>query len=227
MDSGLVARWRELVGAIPPGIGLVAVSKGHPESSIRCLALVGQIDFGESRLQEALPKIEALNDLKFIRWHFIGHIQSNKIRRIVRSFAVIHSVDSFLLAERISRIAAEEKCCPEIMLQVKLRTDPSKGGFRSDELLELWPRLIDLPNLKMIGLMTIAPMKIGLEERKQLFKNCRQLADELDLQHCSMGMSQDWEQALEAGATWLRLGSVLFGTRRNDVSLRRDITKVH
>lgn len=192
---------------------MLAVSKGHPAALIRQLAELGQQDFGESRLQEALPKLEALADLKVLRWHFIGRLQANKVRAVVRSFAVIHSVDSQPLAERISRIAAEENCCPEVLLQVKLRDDPTKGGFSLEQLKQAWPELVQLPHLKIIGLMTMAPLGLDLEQRQELFRDCRDLADQLDLSDCSMGMSGDWPVAIKAGATWLRLGSILFGAR--------------
>ena len=192
---------------------MLAVSKGHPAALIRQLAELGQQDFGESRLQEALPKLEALADLKVLRWHFIGRLQANKVRAVVRSFAVIHSVDSQPLAERISRIAAEENCCPELLLQVKLLDDPTKGGFSLEQLKQAWPELVQLPHLKIIGLMTMAPLALDLEQRQELFRDCRDLADQLDLSDCSMGMSGDWPVAIKAGATWLRLGSILFGAR--------------
>ena len=209
----LSVRWRDLVDSLPVGVHLLAVSKGHPAALIRQLAELGQQDFGESRLQEALPKLEALADLKVLRWHFIGRLQANKVRAVVRSFAVIHSVDSQPLAERISRIAAEENCCPEVLLQVKLRDDPTKGGFSLEQLKQAWPELVQLPHLKIIGLMTMAPLALDLEKRQELFRDCRDLADQLDLSDCSMGMSGDWPVAIKAGATWLRLGSILFGAR--------------
>ncbi|MFL0730820.1 MAG: YggS family pyridoxal phosphate-dependent enzyme [Prochlorococcus sp.] len=209
----LSVRWRDLVDSLPVGVHLLAVSKGHPAALIRQLAELGQQDFGESRLQEALPKLEALADLKVLRWHFIGRLQANKVRAVVRSFAVIHSVDSQPLAERISRIAAEENCCPEVLLQVTLRDDPTKGGFSLEQLKQAWPELVQLPHLKIIGLMTMAPLALDLEQRQELFRDCRDLADQLDLSDCSMGMSGDWPVAIKAGATWLRLGSILFGAR--------------
>ena len=207
------ARWRDLVDRLPVGVHLLAVSKGHPAALIRQLAELGQQDFAESRLQEALPKLKALADLKGLRWHFIGRLQANKVRGVVRSFAVIHSVDSQSLAVRISRIAAEEQCCPEVMLQVKLRDDPTKGGFSQEQLKQVMPDLIELAHLKIIGLMTMAPLELSLEQRGELFRECRDLADQFDLPDCSMGMSSDWPVAIKAGATWLRLGSILFGAR--------------
>ncbi len=219
------ALWRELDSSLPFGVNLLAVSKGHPESSIRFFAELGQRDFGESRLQEALPKILALSDQEGLRWHFIGRLQANKVRGVVRAFEVIHSVDSLRLAERISRIAGEENRCPDVMLQVKFKDDPTKGGFDPDELLKDWAKMIGLSNLHIIGLMTMPPLGIDLNQRRQIYKDCRDLADKLSLSDCSMGMSQDWHEALDAGATWLRLGSALFGVPRKNVDLHKDVTK--
>ena len=194
-------------------MSLLAVSKGHSESAIRFLANQGQLVFGESRFQEALPKINNLSDLKSIKWHFIGRLQSNKVRGVIKRFDVIHSVDSLSLGERIERIAGEECCYPEVMLQVKLREDPLKCGFSKNELLDTWPKLMSLRNMKIIGLMTIAPINLELTERKHLFSDCRSLADRLELKDCSMGMSSDWREAVDAGSTWIRVGSLLFGDR--------------
>ncbi len=221
----LSARLQHICECLPSGVQLLAVSKGHPVSSIRLLADIGQIDFGESRLQEALPKLRALEEIRTLRWHFIGRLQTNKVRNVVRSFDFIHSVDSLVLAERISRISREEKRSPKIMLQVKFREDPTKGGFAPDQLIEAWPNLNQLPHLRIIGLMTMPPISLDLDERKNLFRECRVLANQLKLPHCSMGMSSDWREALEAGSTWLRLGSSLFGDRSNHVNTHTDITK--
>ena len=207
------------------GTRLLAVSKGHPASSIRALAKEGQIDFGESRLQEALKKVDDLKDLATIRWHFIGRIQANKVRGVLKNFDVIHSVDSLKLAERISRISVEENKLPTIMYQVKFREDPAKSGFLVDELLNDWARLFSLPNVKVSGLMTIPPIDLDLNERKNLFQDCRNLANKLALKDCSMGMSSDWKEALGEGSTWVRLGSTLFGDRHNGINKHRDVTK--
>ena len=180
--------------------------------SIRVLAQQGQRAFGESRLQDALPKQEELADLN-LQWHFIGRLQSNKVRAVVRAFPVIHSVDSLALAERVSRIAAEEGVVPSVLLQVKLRPDPSKGGFDPDQLRTVWPQLSGLPSIQLVGLMTIAPLDCPVNDRQALFRECRELADQLALPECSMGMSGDWRDAAAAGSTWLRLGSALFGAR--------------
>ncbi len=209
----LPSRWRNLTNQLPEGVQLLAVSKGQPASSIRQLVDLGQRDFGESRLQEALLKFDSLADCPELRWHFIGRLQSNKVRAVVRSFSVIHSLDSESLLMRVSRIAVEEKRNPQALLQVKFRDDPTKGGFDPIQLLEAWPNLVNLQNLNLIGLMTMAPMQLSLNEKKELFRECRTLADQLGLEHCSMGMSSDWKEAIEAGATWIRLGSMLFGSR--------------
>ena len=212
LTDSFAARWQVLQAARPTSSRLLAVSKGHPAASVRCVAKLGQCDFGESRVQEALPKQEELIDLN-LRWHFIGRLQSNKVRPVVKAFDVIHSVDSLSLAERVSRIALEENRRPEVLLQVKLRPDPSKGGLSADELSAIWPELQALPGLRISGLMTMAPLDMAADQRKALFSDCRALADRLSLAECSMGMSTDWKEAAEAGSTWLRIGSALFGPR--------------
>lgn len=209
------SRCEEIRNSLPAGVKLLAVSKGQPITSIRELALLGQNDFGESRLQEALPKLDALKEFDQIRWHFIGRLQSNKVRMVVRNFHVIHSIDSFVLAERLSRISREENKFPKIMLQVKFRDDPKKGGFFPDQLMNDWHKIKVLKNIDLVGLMTIAPLNLDLIERKALFSDCRSFADSLGLPDCSMGMSSDWKEAVKAGSTWLRVGSELFGPRPN------------
>ena len=208
-------RWQALQDLLPKGVNLLAVSKGHPASAVRQIAELGQLDFGESRLQEALPKQLELDDLQQLRWHFIGRLQANKVRPVVRAFAVIHSIDSLALARRVARIASEEGVEPEAFLQVKLRPDPAKAGWDPVELEEALPELKTLPNLHFSGLMTMAPLDLAVAERPALFRDCRSLADRLGLQECSMGMSGDWQAAAEAGATWVRVGSGLFGARQS------------
>ena len=211
--------------AIPSEVKILAVSKGYPPSMIKRLVELGQYDFGESRIQEALPKIDEFKNIASINWHFIGHLQSNKVRKVVRSFKFIHSIDSFELAERVSRISGEENLTPKIFIQVKLRDDPAKGGFSPNKLRDQWNQLRTLNNLCFVGLMAISPIGLSLEERSLLFRECRALADELNLTDCSMGMSSDWLEALEAGATWLRIGSGLFGHLDKEVEKQTDITK--
>lgn len=199
--------------SIPLGVNLLAVSKGHKHDSIRKLSGYGQLDFGESRLQEAILKKIDLSDLTQLRWHFVGTLQKNKVRRVIKEFDFIHSVDSLPLVERISRISKEEQKTPNIFLQVKFRDDPKKGGFSKKDLLKCWPNIISLNNINLIGLMTIPPIAFNSYQRKDLFCECRNFANHLGLKDCSMGMSNDWQEAIQGGATWIRLGSLLFGKR--------------
>tara|TARA_Y100001968_G_C19450024_1_gene767909 strand:- start:182 stop:814 length:633 start_codon:yes stop_codon:yes gene_type:complete len=203
----------EIKELLPPDVKLLAVSKGQNESAIRSLLYNGQCDFGESRLQEALPKINKLSDMKSIKWHFVGRLQSNKVRGVVKTFDVIHSVHSLSLCERISRISGEENRSPQIMLQVKFREDTAKVGLSREELLDIWPKFKSLPNINITGLMTIPPINLDSDDRQQLFLECRNLSDSLGLKDCSMGMSRDWREAVHAGATWIRVGTLLFGNR--------------
>ena len=198
---------------IPPNVNLLAVSKGFNSQQIKTINTLGQNDFGESRFQEASEKQLILKDIKQLKWHFIGRIQSNKLRKIVQNFEYIHSVDSYEKLEKISKIASEEIKNPIIMLQVKLTKDPNKGGFDPDLLKEQWSEIKQLKNITINGLMTINPKGLGLNENESLFIKCRSLADSLNLPDCSMGMSGDWEEAIRAGATWIRLGSLIFGKR--------------
>ena len=199
---------------LPSHTRLLAVSKGHPASGIRALAEAGQRSFGESRLQEATGKQQELADGVDLDWHFIGRLQANKVRPVLKQFSTIHSVDSLALAERISRIAGEEGLLPSIFLQVKLRPDPNKGGLSVEELEREWPRLEQLPNLRIVGLMTMAPLGVEGAERQALFAECSALAQRLGLAELSMGMSGDWPEAAAAGSTWVRVGSALFGPKR-------------
>ena len=194
-------------------MNLLAVSKGFKSDQIRNIHRLGQNDFGESKFQEGFEKQELLKDIEGINWHFIGRLQSNKVRKIVNNFQYIHSVDSFEKLEKISKVSSEDNKYPNIMLQVKLRNDPSKGGFNPKELLEKWEEIKRFENLNIKGLMTINPKGISSRENFELFKNCRHLADSLKLCECSMGMSGDWKEAIAAGSTWLRLGSIIFGNR--------------
>ena len=210
MDS---LNYIKIKNKIPSNVNLLAVSKGFQSQDIKFINTLGQNDFGESKFQEAFEKQIILKDLKELKWHFIGRIQSNKIKKIVQNFKYIHSVDSYTKLEKISNVAFKENKNPIIMLQVKLSNDPSKGGFNPSFLLEKWDEIIELRNVDIRGLMTINPKGLTSYENLDLFKKCRSLADLLKLSDCSMGMSGDWEEAIGAGATWLRLGSIIFGDR--------------
>ena len=208
-----LANYLKIKNKIPSNVNILAVSKGFKSQEIKTIQNIGQNDFGESKVQEAFEKQTTLKDLKQINWHFIGRIQSNKIRKIVQNFKYIHSVDSFEKLKKISNISCEENKYPLIMLQVKLSDDPTKGGLNPEFLKLRWTEIKDLKNIRLTGLMTINPKGLSSNENLELFKKCRSLADSLQLPDCSMGMSGDWEAAIEAGSTWLRLGSLIFGCR--------------
>lgn len=216
--DGLGERLAWLRAHLPESTRLLAVSKGHPAELIREAVTLGQHSFGESRLQEAVPKQEQLRDLQPLDWHFIGRLQANKVRGILRRFGTIHSLDGIAMAERMQRIAGEEGRSPRVLVQVRLRPDPTKTGFGSEELRRAWPRLQSMAPLRLVGLMTIAPVGLGPEERRLLFQECAALASELELKELSMGMSGDWPEAVAAGSTWIRLGRCLFGERPGRIS---------
>jgi hypothetical protein len=212
-EESLAERLAHLRSVLPPQARLLAVSKGQPAAAIRAAVALGQRSFAESRLQETLAKQAELADLEPLDWHFIGRLQANKARGVVRRFGTIHSVDSLALAQRLQRIAAEEQRQPALLLQVKLHPDPAKAGFSAADLRQAWPTLERLAPLRPVGLMTIAPLGLSAAERLALFRACAALARELGLAELSMGMSDDWPEAVAAGSTWVRIGSGLFGAR--------------
>ena len=207
------SNYLKIKNKIPSNVNILAVSKGFKSQEIMTIQNIGQNDFGESKFQEGFQKQVVLKDLKEIKWHFIGRIQSNKIRKIVQNFKYIHSVDSYEKLEKISNVSFEEMKHPSIMLQVKLSKDPNKVGFEPELLIEKWLEIQEFKNISITGLMTINPKGLSSTENKELFRKCRSLADSLNLPECSMGMSGDWEEAIDSGATWIRLGSIIFGER--------------
>ena len=202
----------EIKKILPKDVNLLAVSKGFQSSDIEYIKSLGQIDFGESKVQEAMLKpVFQLN--KDLNMHFIGRIQTNKIRKIVENFDFIHSVDSYKKLLKISDIAIELQKMPTVFLQIKLAHDPEKAGLHYSELIEDWDQIKLIKGIRINGLMTINPKGLNAKQNFELFNKCRLIADELELPHCSMGMSNDWEEAIKAGATWIRLGSLIFGKR--------------
>jgi len=202
----------EIKKILPKGVNLLAVSKGFQSSDIEYIQSLGQFDFGESRVQEAIqkPVFQINNNLN---WHFIGRIQTNKIRKIVEHFDFIHSVDSYKKLLKISEVATELQKIPNVFIQVKLAHDPEKAGLPYSELMEIWDQMKKIKGITITGLMTINPKGLNSEQNFELFNKCRLIADDLDLPDCSMGMSNDWEEAVKAGSTWIRLGSLIFGKR--------------
>ena len=202
----------EIKKILPKGVNLLAVSKGFQSSDIEYIQSLGQFDFGESKVQEAIqkPVFQINNNLN---WHFIGRIQTNKIRKIVENFDFIHSVDSYKKLLKISEVATELQKIPNVFIQVKLAHDPEKAGLPYSELMEIWDQMKKIKGITITGLMTINPKGLNSEQNFELFNKCRLIADDLDLPDCSMGMSNDWEEAVKAGSTWIRLGSLIFGKR--------------
>jgi len=213
LSGPLAVRLQQIRAELPASTQLLAISKGQDAAAIRAAVNLGQHSFGESRLQEATVKQAELSDLESLDWHFIGRLQANKVRPVLQRFGTIHSIDSLPLAQRVARIAAEENLTPGLFFQVKFRPDPSKAGFSPDELCAQWSQLRDLAPARPLGLMTITPLGLDADERHRVFAACRQLADQLGLSGCSMGMSGDWRAAAAAGSTWVRIGSALFGER--------------
>lgn len=198
-------------------VDLVAVSKTFPADAIREAYDAGQRVFGESRLQEAMPKIETLPTT--IEWHFIGRVQRNKLRKILSSFKVIHGIDSFELADAAERIAGELGIHPKVFLQVNLAGEQSKGGFEPSELARRVGHLLGYHHLDIQGLMAIPPPAKTEAEARQWFSKLRMLRDAIEAGHriklpnLSMGMSDDFEAAILEGSSHVRIGSAIFGNR--------------
>jgi pyridoxal phosphate enzyme (YggS family) len=195
-------------------IGLLAVSKTKPAAAVRQAHAAGLTDFGENYLQEALDKQAELSDLPLC-WHFIGPIQSNKTRPIAEHFAWVHSVDRLKVAERLSAQRPAQLPLLNICLQVNVSGEASKSGCTPQQLPALAQAVSQLPNLKLRGLMTIPQPTEDLASQHAAFARLRQLQDSLnlDLDTLSMGMSHDLEAAIAEGATWVRIGTALFGAR--------------
>ena len=204
-------------GRDPDAVELIAVSKTFPAADIAEAIGAGQQVFGESRLQEAEPKIDALP--KSLTWHFIGSIQRNKVRKILQKFVVIHAIDSLRLAEYVNAVAGDLGSHAEVFLQVNVGCEASKGGFDAAVLREKISSLCGLKNLKIRGLMCIPPEGPDAQSARHWFVSLRELRDELakisgfPLEELSMGMSGDFEVAIEEGATHVRVGSLIFGHR--------------
>jgi pyridoxal phosphate enzyme (YggS family) len=210
-------RIREAAQALqrdPAAVGLLAVSKTKPAQAIREAHAAGQIDFGENYLQEALSKQAELTDLPLI-WHFIGPIQSNKTRQIAEHFDWVHSVDRLKIAQRLSEQRPEHLPPLNICLQVNVSGEASKSGCTPEELPALAQAVTQLPRLRLRGLMTIPEPSDDPQAQREPLARLRRLRDALpgNLDTLSMGMSQDLEAAIAEGATWVRIGTALFGAR--------------
>jgi PLP dependent protein len=204
-------------GRDPVSIGLVAVGKMQPAERLRALAECGQRDFGESYLQEALGKLDALDDLA-LTWHFIGQLQANKTRAVAERFDWVHTLDRERIAARLNEQRPHYAPPLNICIQVRLEDEPGKGGVAPDEALALARRVRELPRLRLRGLMCIPPPRDSFDEQYALFTRLTDVQRSLNeqgfgLDALSMGMSADLEAAIAAGATWVRIGTAIFGER--------------
>jgi pyridoxal phosphate enzyme (YggS family) len=205
------------VGRGPEAVELIAVSKTFPVESVREAVEAGHIHFGESKLQEAESKISALPGAW--HWHFIGRVQRNKVRKLLSHFEVIHGIDSLRLAAYADDIAGEMGLFPKVFLQVNIGDEASKGGFGEDDLRVQMEQLLGLKRLEIMGLMAIPPAGPDADASRPWFARLRELRDSLELEFdvrlpaLSMGMSGDFETAIEEGATHVRVGSAIFGKR--------------
>jgi hypothetical protein len=205
-------------GRDPGSVTLLAVSKTHLPAAIAAAAAAGLRFFGESKIQEARVKIPQCPGN--LRWHFIGHLQSNKCREAVELFSMIQGVDSLDLARELNKRAAAAAKTMPVLLEVNVAGEASKFGYQPDRLLAEWAELAALPRLEIHGLMTVPPYATDPEKARPHFRRLRELKSRCEtllgvpLPHLSMGMSGDFEVAIEEGATLVRIGTALFGKRQ-------------
>ncbi len=226
-----VTRVRERIAAAARRSGrrddevtLVAVTKGVDPSRILAAGASGIVDFGENRVQEAVPKITALRTqgLGGARWHMVGHLQRNKVRHAVRAFDVVHSVDSIALATALAQhVVRTGTSALQVLVQVNVAAEPQKSGISPEALPGLLRAVAGFSALQVIGLMTIAPQADDPQRVRPVFQRLRELRDDMRrlrvaplLMHLSMGMTDDFEIAVEEGATFVRIGRAIFGPRR-------------
>jgi pyridoxal phosphate enzyme (YggS family) len=214
-----IARAAGRAGRDPATIRLVAVSKTFNADHVRAAADAGQVDFGENKIQEALPKMDASADLS-IRWHLVGHLQSNKVKKAVR-FDTVHSIDSADLARKLDEAAAVADRCLDVLVQVDLAGEPTKHGAREDELRPIFAAAAAARAVRVVGLMLLPPAVDDPEAARPHFRALcavreRLIAGGVDpamVRELSMGMSHDFEAAIEEGSTMVRVGTAIFGAR--------------
>ncbi len=198
-------------GRSPGAVTLIAVTKGFPPEAVREAVAAGVRDLGENRVQEAQAKIPALPHLPAdVRWHMIGHLQTNKVKTVLDLFDIIHSVDSLHLAQEISRRAQRQV---PVFLEVNVSSEPTKQGFSLHDLPRQHEAICGLPNVDVRGLMTVAPVGPRAEGARPVFRQLRQTAESLGVRELSMGMSDDFDVAIEEGSTHVRVGRAIFGER--------------
>jgi pyridoxal phosphate enzyme (YggS family) len=203
----------------PKSVRLIAVSKKKPAVDIEAAASAGQELFGESYVQECVAKIDEVSTE--VEWHFIGALQTNKVKYLRGKVAMIHSVDRLSLAKEIDRQWGKDDACVDILLQVNLGEEESKGGTTDEALIDLVQKVAPLPHLRIVGLMALPPWRADPEEVRPYFRQLRNLAETVNalklpnvtMQELSMGMSHDFEVAVEEGSTMVRIGTAIFGAR--------------
>lgn len=227
----IAERLHKVRQTIPDSVKLIAVTKQVPVELMRAAYEAGVRDFGESRIQETAEKQAKLQDLTDVTWHLIGHLQSNKVAKALELFEWIHSIDNLKLAKRLDQLVASQIGThqptappvqhPKVCLQVKILPDPNKYGWSTAELLDDLAALNECKHLNILGLMSIPPYGLDPEDTLSVFHRTRELAEQIrqqnwshiQMQQLSMGMSDDYSLAIEAGATMIRLGRTLFGER--------------
>lgn len=211
----------EVAAERPPGsVQLIAVSKTQPAAAVRSAVAAGQLDFGENYLQEALEKQRQLEDLPNLLWHFIGPLQSNKTRAVSEHFDWVHSIDRLTLAERLARQRPRERGPLKVCLQVNISREATKSGVLPEAVFELAQAVYGLPGLELRGLMAIPEPCLPGKIISEPFEQLRDLLLQIPIPHLdvlSMGMSDDLDVAIAAGATHVRIGTAIFGARRVSV----------
>ena len=200
-------------------VTLIAVSKTKPVDAIYEVMETGIVDYGENKVQELTDKIETINEP--LNWHMIGHLQRNKVKYIIDKVKLIHSVDSLRLAEQISIEAVKKNVEANILIEVNIAEETSKFGLNTEEVIELVKAVSTLPNIHIKGLMTVAPFTNNPEDNRLYFRNLKQLSvdiaqkniDNVTMNVLSMGLTGDYEVAIEEGATMVRVGTGIFGER--------------
>ena len=197
----------------PFKIKLVAITKNVPHHTVSEAINSGLTDIGESYIQEAAEKFPQIKNLKKATKHLVGHLQSNKAKKAVQLFDVIHSVDSKKLAHKLSHYCIEYNKIIDIFIEVNLSKEETKFGIKEEELKDLIEEIKNLKNLNLLGLMTIAP-EIESELTRPYFRRLKKLADKFNLKELSMGMTSDYKIAIEEGSTYVRIGTAIFGKRK-------------
>ena len=210
-------------GRDPKEITLIAVSKTKPLENIEELIKIGVEDFGENKVQELCDKYEHVSQP--VRFHLIGHLQTNKVKYIVDKACLIHSVDSLKLAQTIQKEAAKKQVIAQILIEVNVAEEDSKFGLHTEDVIPFIQEISTMPNLHVNGLMTIAPFVDDPEDNRKYFRTLKQLSlditskniDNIDMNVLSMGMTNDYKVAIEEGATMVRVGTAIFGARNYNI----------